>query len=153
MPSRSSSPEIQDLAFVDSSGRYIDGADFSFVNLRFPRLEKILQEMILGGERNRRLVFQTGEVRPLNIEMLDPKGNFWKIWQEKETGNGVEEDPAIRFLFDGSEGIIRPADYRDRLLRLEGNRKTPQLLISSFLMHWLSGLLALHSEVNLADLA
>lgn len=143
MYSKKSSPEIQDLAFVDSSGRYIDGADFSFVNLRFPRLESILQEMKVNGEIRRRLLLPEESVRPLIIEKLDIKGNLWKIWQERESEKGIEADPAIRFLFDGSGGIIRPMDYRDQFVRLEGSQRTPQLLISSFMMHWLSGFLAL----------
>ncbi|GAB6280845.1 MAG: hypothetical protein STSR0007_09540 [Thermovirga sp.] len=143
MYSKKSSPEIQDLAFVDSSGRYIDGADFAFVNLRFPRLEAILQDMKMNGELRRRLLFPSDAVRPLFIEKLDNKGNFWKVWQERATENGSEADPAIRFFFDGPGGIIRPVDYRDQFVKLEGSQRTPQLLISSFMMHWLSGFLAL----------
>lgn len=143
MSSKKSSPEIQDLAFVDSTGHYIDGADFAFVNLRFPRLEAILQDMKLNGELRRRFLLPSGAVKPLFIEKLDRNGNFWKIWQEKETENGSEANPVIRFFFDGSEGIIRPMDYRDQFVRLEGSQRTSQLLISSFMMHWLSGILAL----------
>jgi len=137
--------DISELAYVDTDGRYIDGAEYAFVNLRFPRLTPILREMAGLGEDLRRLSFPTLLVRPLLIEKLDVPGCFWRIRQEKSGKTGKEDNPSVRFFFDPTEAIIRPVDYRDPYVTLEGNRRTSQLLIASFMMHWLSALLSLHS--------
>jgi hypothetical protein len=137
--------DISELAYVDADGRYIDGAEYAYVNLRFPRLSPILHEMACLGENTRRLTFPTLLLHPLLIEKLDIPGCFWRIRQEKSGKTGKEDNPSVRFFFDPTEAIIRPVDYRDPYVTLEGNRRTSQLLIASFMMHWLSALLSLHS--------
>ncbi len=137
--------DISELAYVDADGRYIDGAEYAYVNLRFPRLSSILHEMAGLGEDMRRLTFPTLLLRPLLIEKLDVPGCFWRVRQEKSGKTRKEDNPSVRFFFDPTEAIIRPVDYRDPYVTLEGNRRTSQLLIASFMMHWLSALLSLHS--------
>lgn len=137
--------DISELAYIDADGRYIDGAEYAFVNLRFPRLSPILLEMAALGEDMRRLSFPTPLLAPLLIEKLDVPGCFWRARQEKSGKTGKEDNPSVRFFFDSTEAIIRPVDYRDPYVTLEGNRRTSQLLIASFMMHWLSALLSLHS--------
>jgi len=137
--------DISELAYVDADGRYIDGAEYAYVNLRFPRLSPILREMARLKEDVRRLTFPALFLRPLLIEKLDAPGCFWRIRQEKIGKTGKRDNPSVRFFFDQTEGIIRPVDYRDPYVTLDGNRRTSQLLIASFMMHWLSALLSLHS--------
>ncbi|MFP4482567.1 MAG: hypothetical protein ACLFN0_07245 [Thermovirgaceae bacterium] len=137
--------DISELAYVDADGRYIDGVEYAYVNLRFPRLSSMLHEMACLGEDMRRLIFPSPLLRPLLIEKLDSTGCFWRIRQEKSGKTGKEDNPSVRFFFDPKEAIIRPVDYRDPHVTLEGNRRTSQLLIASFMMHWLSALLSLHS--------
>ncbi len=137
---------IEDLAFVDSSGKFIDGADFANLNLKFPKLERLLDDIMSRNEWSR-LIFQSIEgLGDVWIRRLDSKGNFWKIWQEKELDGETEENPSIRFLYHPDHGVIRPVDYADPFVQLDGNRRTAQLLISSFLTHWLSGVLVLAEE-------
>jgi hypothetical protein len=145
--------DITELAYVDADGRYIDGAEYAYVNLRFPRLSSILHEMAGLGQDTRRLTFPTLLLPPILIEKLDIPGCFWRIRQEKSGKTGKEDNPSVRFFFDPTESIIRPVDYRDPYVTLEGNRRTSQLLIASFMMHWLSALLSLHSvESDGADI-
>lgn len=132
-----------DLAFVDFSGKYIDGSNFAFLNLRFTQLELLLNEMIENGEKTRILSSPQGSLGKVSIQMLDNAGNFWRVWQDKGSGKNTNPDPAIRFLYSPREGIIRPIDYFDPFVQLEGDRRMSQLLIASFLIHWLSGILAL----------
>ena len=146
MSSRHNDSDISDLAYVDADGRYIDGADYSFVNLRFPRLLRILREMAEGGKKTLRLDFPSTDLKPLVIERLDPAGRFWKAGQDGNSKKPREGRPSVRFFLDPVEGIIRPVDYRDPYVTLDGNSRTSQLLIASFMMHWLSALLAIYAD-------
>lgn len=138
--------EIEDLAFVDSSGKLIDGTDFAYLNLRFPQLERLMDD-IMRRKKWSRLIFRSMEgLGNVWIRRLDSSGNFWKVYQEKEEKEGVKENPSIRFLYLPEEGVIRPVDYADPFVQLDGNRRTSQLLIASFLTHWLSGVLLLAEE-------
>jgi hypothetical protein len=132
-----------EIVLVDSSGQFIDGGDFAHLNLRFPQLEKVLVEMTEKDERLR-LIWQPHEgTEEVQIQMLDREGFFWRVWQEKTVRGEKEENPSIRFLYYPEREIIRPVDYRDPYVELEGKRRDPQVLIASFLTHWLSGLLIL----------
>ncbi len=137
---------VENLAFVDSSGKFIDGADFANLNLKFPRLERLLDDIMRRNEFSR-LIYQSREsMGEVWIRRLDSKGNFWKVWQEREIDGESEENPSIRFIYHPDHGVVRPVDYADPFVQLEGNRRTAQLLISSFLTHWLSGVLVLAEE-------
>lgn len=140
--------EMGDLAFVDSSGRFIDGADFANLNLKFPQLERLMDDMLNMNEWNRLISRSFEGLGDVWICRLDASGNFWKVYQEKEGKNGIEENPSIRFLYQPEEGVIRPVDYSDPFVQLDGNRRTSQLLIASFLTHWLSGVLLLAEKRN-----
>jgi hypothetical protein len=86
-------------------------------------------------------------------------GKFWKVWQEKTVKGIPEENPSIRFLYNPTDGVIRPVDYTDPFVHLDGDRRTSQILIASFLTHWLSGIIVLaeereaFSEIDKTDLA
>lgn len=140
--------EMGDLAFVDSSGRFIDGADFANLNLKFPQLERLMDDMLNMNEWNRLISRSVEGMGDVWISRLDTSGNFWKVYQEKEGKNGIEENPSIRFLYQPEDGVIRPVDYSDPFVQLDGNRRTSQLLIASFLTHWLSGVLLLAEKRN-----
>lgn len=140
--------EMGNLAFVDSSGRFIDGADFANLNLKFPQLERLMDDMLNMNEWNRLISRSVEGMGDVWISRLDTSGNFWKVYQEKEGKNGIEENPSIRFLYQPEDGVIRPVDYSDPFVQLDGNRRTSQLLIASFLTHWLSGVLLLAEKRN-----
>lgn len=146
MSPRQNDSDISDLAYVDAHGNYIDGADYSFVNLRFPRLLRILREMAEGGKKTLRLDFPSTDLKPLVIEKLDSAGRFFRASQVKTLKKNRKESPSVRFFFDPLEGIIRPVDYRDPYVTLDGNSRSSQLLIASFMMHWLSALLAIYAD-------
>ena len=138
--------EIEDIAFVDSSGNFIDSADFANLNLKFPQLEKLLDNMADKGEWNRLIIRSVEGLGDVWIRRLDSSGKFWKVWQEKEVKGIPEENPSIRFLYNPEDGIIRPVDYSDPFVHLDGDRRTSQILIASFLTHWLSGIIILAEE-------
>ena len=137
------SKNIMEIALVDCSGTYIDSADFAYLNLRFPRLERLLDTMIDREEDFRLLSHSLEDLDEVKIQKLDSRGNFWRVWQEKEFRGQVQPNPSIRFFYHPLENVIRPVDYSDPFVQLEGNRKTPQILIASFLTHWLSSLLVM----------
>jgi len=135
---------LSEPAFVDASGKYIDASDYSSLKFRLPALDIMLQTMIEKGESRRLIVPQTYGVGDVFIERIDPTGAAWKIWQQKTSNNGTKTYyPAIRFFYDPKKGTIRPIDYRDKMVHLEGRSKTTQLLIASFMAYWFTTLMAI----------
>jgi hypothetical protein len=134
------------MAFVDSSGKLRDSADFTFVNLRLAVLNDILEEMLSDGMDVKILCPTMGGISPLYIERLDGEGRLWRVFQIREMETEEITSPEIRFFYERESRILRPIDYRDPYVELEGTDKTSQLLISSFMMHWLSGILGFYAE-------
>lgn len=134
------------MAFVDSSGKLRDSADFTFVNLRLAALNVILEEMLTDEMDVKVLCPTMGGITPLYIEKLDTTGRLWRVFQTKEMETEEITSPEIRFFYQRESSILRPIDYRDPYVQLEGTDKTSQLLIASFMMHWLSGLLGFYSD-------
>jgi len=145
------SKNIMEIALVDCSGTYIDSADFAYLNLRFPRLERLLDAMIEEDEEFRLLSQSLEGLDEVKIQKLDSRGNFWRVWHEKEFRGQLKPNPSIRFFYHPLESVIRPVDYSDPFVQLEGNRKTPQILIASFLTHWLSSLLVMAQNRDAMD--
>lgn len=136
------------MAFVDTNGKLVDSDDFRFVNLRLSRLRTVLEEMLADGTEVKVLCPTTDGIPPLAIEKLDRDGKLWKVSQARKMGGEEIPNPEVRFFFQRDTGIFRPIDYRDPYVELEGNDKNSQLLIASFMMHWLSGILAFHAEAT-----
>lgn len=139
---------LDPLALVDASGRLWDSAEFSHLNLRFPNLEKILRFVLEKGYEDCRV--QVSEnLNPIRIRRLDQRGAFWEIWQSQNNGKLEEKNPAVRFFFDSANGVLRPADFRDPFLRLEGDTPMRQKVVASLFVHWLANQLFLAEEEEL----
>jgi len=136
------------LALVDASGRLWDSADFSHLNLRFPTLERILRFILEKGYEDCR-VLVSENLAPIRIRCLDRHGAFWEIWQSQNNGKPEEKNPAVRFFFDAENGVLRPADFRDPFIRLEGDNPTRQKIVASLFVHWLANQLFLPEEEEL----
>lgn len=134
------------MAFVDTSGKLVDSANFTFVNLRISHLNAVLEEMLRDGTGVKVICPTTGGIPPLAIEKLDGEGKLWRASQTRRTKGKDTPNPEVRFFFQRETGIIRPIDYRDPYVELEGNDRNSQMLISSFMMHWLTGILAFYAE-------
>jgi len=131
-------------AFVDASGKYIDASDYSSLSFRLPALDIMLQRMIEKGEDRRLLVPQMYGVGDVFIERIDPSGFAWKMWQQKSSYSGQRNPyPIMRFFYDPQKGTIKPIDYTDKMVHLEGKSKTAQLLIASFMAYWFTTLMAI----------
>lgn len=134
------------MAFVDASGKLVSSTDFRFVNLRISRLNTVLENMLADGTEEKDLCPMANGIPPLSIKKLDSDGKLWRVSQTRELRGEKVPNPEVRFFFQRDTGILRPIDYRDPFVGLEGNNKNSQLLIASFMTHWLSGILALHAE-------
>ncbi|MFA0888293.1 MAG: hypothetical protein ACC613_04235 [Synergistales bacterium] len=139
---------LDNLALVDASGRIWDSADFSHLNLRFPNLERILRYLLEKDLKDCRV--QVSEnLAPIRIRRLDGQGAFWEVWQTRDAEDGEEKNPAVRFLFDVDRGVLRPVDFRDPFLRIEGDNPLRQKIVASLFVHWLANQLFLPEERDL----
>jgi hypothetical protein len=139
---------LDQLALVDASGRLWDSGDFSHLNLRFPNLERILRFLIEKGYEDCR-VLVSENLTPIRIRRLDQHGAFWEVWQSRKEGKHEEKNPAVRFFFDARNGVLRPADFRDPFIQLEGDNPLRQKIVASLFVHWLANQLFLPEEEEL----
>ncbi len=139
-------PEEMEMAFVNSSGKLMESTDFTFVNLRLAGLDVLLEDMIANDMDVKVLCPTVGGIEPLYVEKLDQQGRLWRTFQMKRMETEEIASPEIRFFYKRDSSVLRPIDYRDPYVQLEGTDRTSQLLIASFMMHWLSGILAFYTE-------